>query len=967
MTIAAIRRNSQRSTKLQGANLALVLILLASLISSGCAGYTSASKPATPGTSTPPSITTGTIPNGVVGHAFQAALSASGGTSPYTWSMTAGALPLELRLDPSSGMISGTPSQAGQFNFTVQVADSSSPPETNSKALSMTVASAPATLQISTSSLANGQVQVAYSAALAATGGTTPYSWSVSAGSLPTGLTLSGAGVITGTPSAAGTFNFTAKVTDSESPAQTNTQPLSIVVNPAGPQPLAVATTSLPGGVVGSTYSSSLAATGGTAPYSWSISAGSLPTGLGLSGAGAITGTPSASGTFNFTVKVTDSSSPTQSAPKALSIVVAPSLAISTTSLTAATQGSAYSFTLAATGGTTPYSWSIISGSLPTGLTLSGAGSIAGAPSQSGTFNFTVQVKDSESTPQTRTQPLSLTVNAAPLNITTTTLPAGTVGTAYNASFAATGGVSPYTWSVLSGSLPAGLSLSGAGAVSGTPSAAGTASFQVQVKDSTGATNSAGFSINVVVQGACGGPLTYCSRTDMAIAQLPSPIPNVGGLTGAGTIVTPSDFNNPIERVTDGNTDPSRPNIIYDDGIGGSADENVWNTDSTLFVVESNGANYYVYSFDPSTMAFSRLYTSSFPSTNGLVLPGIAPFFSRVNSQVIYGIEGSDHTTLMKYDFTDRSTPPSPQTVYDFRTSANCLGEGYIANPWSNGNGVDATDSTFGQAFGNGQDTAGDYVAYRVGQGCSHLNINTGVVTGDWGSTGPISTPVTAGIHNSKLTRDGNWAIMAVHSCSGAACNGQANNIIFWQVGTTTVHVCTAGGSGGDPDFCQGHWAEGYTHWVNNDGGGPINELERLPATPGTYTNLVTNFPATLPGNGLDEHQSWENVDASDSVPFFLTSILNLSGCNFCTYGSAWEDEVLAVGQNGTVYRFAHTFNTDLSQAFSTSQAIGSVSQDGKWFLFSSDWMGTLGAEGGGATCTIGSNCRGDAFIVKLR
>ena len=119
---------------------------------------------------------------------------------------------------------------------------------------------------------------MAYSAALAATGGTTPYTWSVSTGTLPAGLTLDPTtGAITGTPTAAGTVDFTVSATDSSSPAMTANQALSIVVAPATVSPLSITTTSLSGGTVGSAYSAALAATGGTTPYTWSVSTGTLP------------------------------------------------------------------------------------------------------------------------------------------------------------------------------------------------------------------------------------------------------------------------------------------------------------------------------------------------------------------------------------------------------------------------------------------------------------------------------------------------------------------------------------------------------------------------------------------------------------------------------------------------------------------------------------------------------------------
>jgi Putative Ig domain len=356
-------------------------------------------------------ISTSSLPSGIVSSAYSQSVAATGGITPYSWSTIAGSLPNGLLLNQSTGVIAGTPSAAGTFNFTVQVTDSSSPTHaTATQALSITINPA---LAVSTTSLPNGTANVAYSQTLTATNGTTPYSWSISAGSLPSWANLSATtGAITGTPTAAGTFNFTIKVTDSASPTNaTATQPLSIIINPA----LTITTSSLPNGTVGIAYSQTAAVTGGTTPYTWSISAGSLPSWANLNATtGVITGTPTATGTANFTVQVTDSTSPTHAlATQALSITINPALSITTSSLPTGSVGSVYSQTVAVTGGTTPYTWSISSGSLPSWASLNTTtGAITGTPTTTGTANFTVQVTDNASPSKaTATQTLSININ----------------------------------------------------------------------------------------------------------------------------------------------------------------------------------------------------------------------------------------------------------------------------------------------------------------------------------------------------------------------------------------------------------------------------------------------------------------------------------------------------------------------------------------------------------------------------
>src|SRR5205814_3694785 len=155
--------------------------------------------------------------------------------------------------------------------------------------------------------------------------------------------------------------------------------------------PLAISATTLPGGNVGFNYAHTLVATGGRLPYTWSVISGALPSGVTLASAGPMFGIPTASGAFNFTLQVSDSAQVTASS--ALSIVVAPQLKITSPStLPAATMANPYNRTLAASGGTPPYYWSVSVGALPAGLSLNASsGAIAGAPSAAGLFTFTAQ------------------------------------------------------------------------------------------------------------------------------------------------------------------------------------------------------------------------------------------------------------------------------------------------------------------------------------------------------------------------------------------------------------------------------------------------------------------------------------------------------------------------------------------------------------------------------------------------
>ena len=441
----------------------------------------------------PPTITTTSLPGGTVGTAYSRTLLASGGTGTLAWSLGLGSLPANLSLS-SAGVISGTPTGTGTANFTVKVTDSLSLSDT--QALSITIVAAPVGPTITTTSLPGGTVGTAYSRTLLASGGTGTLAWSLDLGSLPANLSLSSAGVISGTPTGTGTANFTVKVTDSLSLSDTQALSITIVAAPVGPT---ITTTSLPGGTVGTAYSRTLLASGGTGTLAWSLGLGSLPANLSLSSAGVISGTPTGTGTANFTVKVTDSLSLSDAQALSITIVAAPvGPTITTTSLPGGTVGTAYSRTLLASGGTGTLAWSLDLGSLPANLSLSSAGVISGTPTGTGTANFTVKVTDSLSLSDT--QALSITIVAAPVGptIMTTTLPNGTVGTPYSETLAASGGTGTLAWSLDLGSLPANLSLSSAGVISGTPTGTGTANFTVKVTDSLSLSDAQLLSITIV-------------------------------------------------------------------------------------------------------------------------------------------------------------------------------------------------------------------------------------------------------------------------------------------------------------------------------------------------------------------------------------------------------------------------------------------------------------------------------------
>jgi hypothetical protein len=266
-------------------------------------------------------------------------------------------------------------------------------------------------LQITTTVLPYGMVSNFYNQQLSASGGQQPYSWSLSPGSLPLppGISLSNNGVLSGTPGAAaiGTNYFSVRVTDNL--ANTMDQLLSLVIDPA----FTMATNALPNGTAGTPYSANILVSGGDADYGYSYNVvGTLPPGLNVS-LGTITssnelflisGTPTNIGTFSFTFQAYDLNFDEVQGNFSITITSS-TLEITTVSLRNATAGADYTNQLQASGGATPYTWSIALGSqpLPSALTLSTNGFISGAPAAIGTNSFIVRVTDDVSITMTRT------------------------------------------------------------------------------------------------------------------------------------------------------------------------------------------------------------------------------------------------------------------------------------------------------------------------------------------------------------------------------------------------------------------------------------------------------------------------------------------------------------------------------------------------------------------------------------
>ena len=858
-------------------------------------------------------ITVPTLPMGYNGAAYPSTtVSATGGSGAgYTWSWAAASgssLPGGLTF--TNGIIAGTASNTGTTSTVSSVVISVTDGAGNTATANASI-TIEASVAISTgATLPGATINAAYSQTLAATGGAGGYSWTTNSAGTSSlaaiNLTLASSGLVSGTPTSAGTASFAATVTDSQSHAATVT--FTVTATNA----LTVTTTTLPLGYTNTAYSQTLGAAGGSGTgYTWTTTGTSnLATyNLTLSSAGVVSGTPTTAGTASFSAKVTDSLGAT--ATQALSVVVDAPLVISTsTTLPTGYNGTHYSQSLAATGGSgSGYSWALAnSTTLPAGLTLSGS-TISGTPTATGTASFSLKVTDSVG--GSKTSSFSITVNAGVSITTGTTLPAGYVGNgSYSQQLAASGGSGTgYAWTLNSGSnLPAGLSLSTGGLITGNPTTANSYSFSIKATDSVGNSANASFSLTIgtgisITQpslpiGYPGTPYTpinlgYSGGSGAGIqwswvAAPGSTLPSGLSLSTAGQISgTPANatnasvVSNVVITVKDsaGNTANTTTSITIEATLAIS-------TGATLPGATINAA----YSHSLAATGGSNGYSWA---TNSAGTSSLAAINLTLNSSgLVSGTPLSSGTATFAATVTDSQSHTATVTFTVTASNALTITTGSLPNGYSGKSYSQTLTAAGGSGTGYTWTTTGTNNLASF-----NLTLSTaGLLSGTPASTGTVSftAKVTDSLSNTA-TQSYSFAIGAALSLPAASPNP-------WPSGTVnqsySASISASGGSG-----------SGYTWYVN---GSQVS---------GAGVALADNLNVSV--NGLNQLTVTGTPNAIQSVSIPNVSVTDSLGNSFGTI--TYTIQINSAGSQITGQIFINSCNLATYPTFTVKLMQGST------------------------------------------
>ena len=464
----------------------------------------------------------------------------------------------------------------------------------------------------------------------------------------------------------------------------------------------------------------------------------------------------------------------------------------------------------------------------------------------------------------------------------------------------------------------------------------------------------------------CAAPAYGCARSDLITSHNLNPPPNVS--KGKNTLVTPSDFDLPIVRITDGTVYEKR---TFTETPSGSNGDNIFNTNDTYMLVADQEGWRYPVSFNPSTMQVENV--SPWSIGKNQVRWGGSSSFSRVSANTVFAVTGGGSipggtgAKTMLTKITLSGTTAIKATAEPFFDFARCPGmpSPYYAG-WRSTLTVSAGDKRFSTAFSNlgGQGTGGDATVYdATSRECYHYDTRHARLCTARGCV-PMSLSDEFTLHEVYMSLNGEYMRLVVQHCIKGGCTEGNGHPYYWQIGTTNVMRCD---SAREVIDCWGHQVEGYSH-IYNYFVWPVI-AKRSFSDPFSYT-LLNQFPMLKPQT--DAHYSNNAANPDDTEPIWVTNMQNIHtafggvGCQKsgnvyegCTFPGPLYGEVFGITQRGDYIRAAHTYNSGSSRYFDCFATIGAVSQTGRFFAWSSDWLTTLGKDDKNIT-------RCDVFVVNL-